>query len=465
VLRVALPLFLLVLVALPAVAHAVWSSPVFLSRADKYSAGARVAVDADGDAVFTWAFVEHPSCCQRVQVRARSATGALSPTQTVSAPGQSAGGNEIAVDAEGDALVVWIRADGTTQCGGSGCSRVQARVRSAAGTLGPVQTLSAPGQDAGSPRVALDSTGDAVVVWRRVDGSSSSCCSRIQARARSAAGVLGPVETLSDPGQDAFGAEVGVDADGDALVTWARRDGTTQCGGSPGCFRVQARARSATGTLGQVQTLSAAGQNAQGAHLAVDPDGDAVVVWARTTATQCGGSACRRVQARARSAANVLSAVQDLSIPGQDAISPDVGIDAAGNAVFVWHRVDPSDCCVARVHARARTAEGSLSPVQVLSIGIHPRVAVDAAGNAVFVWHRFDGSSSSCCLRVQARARSATGTLTPVKFLQPPGTDADFGPGTEALTTPRVGISPDGHAVAVWTRWDGILRVETASGP
>src|SRR5712691_6980601 len=60
------------------------------------------------------------------------------------------------------------------------------------------QTLS--GLNADSPQVAVDPDGDAVFTWVRFDGTDY----RIQARARSAAGTLSPVQTLSAAGQDAF---------------------------------------------------------------------------------------------------------------------------------------------------------------------------------------------------------------------------------------------------------------------
>src|SRR4051794_18596621 len=51
-----------------------------------------------------------------------------------------------------------------------------------------------------APNVAVNSNGDAVAVWRRNDGAHY----RVQARMRSAAGVLGAIQDLSDPGTDAI---------------------------------------------------------------------------------------------------------------------------------------------------------------------------------------------------------------------------------------------------------------------
>jgi hypothetical protein len=90
----------------------------------------------------------------------------------LSTAGQNATNADVAVDADGDAVFIWRRFNGTN-------FRAQARARSAAGALGPVQDLSAAGQDASNPRVAVDDDGDAVFAWQRSDGTNL----RIQARA------------------------------------------------------------------------------------------------------------------------------------------------------------------------------------------------------------------------------------------------------------------------------------------
>ena len=154
----------------PLPAAAEWTTPVNLSAAGQNASSHQVAVDADGDAVFTW--LRSDGAHQRVQERARSAAGALSAVQTLSAQGQNASVPQVAVDADGDAIFTWVRSDGAN-------TRVQTRARSAAGALSAVQTLSGQGQNAFNPQGAVDADGDAVFTWQRSDGTNS----RIQASA------------------------------------------------------------------------------------------------------------------------------------------------------------------------------------------------------------------------------------------------------------------------------------------
>jgi uncharacterized protein GlcG (DUF336 family) len=426
-------------------ASADWGAPFALSSSGQNATNPQVAVDDDGDAVFVWERVD-ASGDLRIQARARSAAGSLSPVQTLSDAGQDASLPQVAVDADGDAVFAWRRYDGTSDCGGVGCFRIQARARSAAGTLSAVQTLSTSGRNADSPQVAVDPTGDAVVTWSRYDGTNV----RIQARARSAAGALSFVQTLSPSGQNAFNPQVAVDTDGDAVFTWERYDGANT--------RVQTRTRSAASAfLSPVQTLSDAGQSAVSPQVAVDDDGDAVFTWRRFDGS--GTFCCSRAQARARSAAGTLSPVQTLSTAGGDAFSPHVAVDPDGDAVFTWERSDGSgSLCCSRVQTKARSAAGTLSAVQTLSEAGQnaqsARVAVDTDGDAVFTWSRSDGTN----FRVQARTRSASGALSrPVQTLSSAGEDAKI---------PQVAVDATGDAVATWRRSDGAnQRIQGVVGP
>ena len=72
------------------------------------------------------------------QGRARSAAGALSPVQTIRT-GEVLS-SQVAVDSDGDAVFSWRRNDGSNYL-------AEARTRSATtGALGPLAPLSAPGR-------------------------------------------------------------------------------------------------------------------------------------------------------------------------------------------------------------------------------------------------------------------------------------------------------------------------------
>jgi hypothetical protein len=469
--RLALPLLLAVLLtlAVPASAQAAWSAPVTLSAPGGDAVYPQVAVDQNANAVFVWRRAA-AGCCSRIQARARTAAGALSPIQGISPLYHDASAPQVAVDQSGNAVFAWHGELGGDECAYSPCLRIQARARSVDGTLSPVQTLSDAGQHAFDAHVAVDQNGNAVFVWVRSDGTTDcagSTCYRIQARARSVDGTLSPVQTLSAPGHNAGLPRIAVDQNGNAVFSWLFNDGTTNsyyCNDAYGCKRVQARARTAAGALSAVQTLSAGGRDADYPNVATDENGNAVFAWSRyDETTDCIGDPdtqdpypCRRVQARARSAAGALTATQTLTPAGRNAFSPQLEVDQDGDAVFVWLGNG--------VQARARSAAGALSAVKILAqppiSGASPQVAVDTDGNAVFVWARWDGTtdcSAYGCIRIEGRTRSAGGGLRPTRTLSAPGQNADF---------PQVAADPNGNAVAVWQRFDGANeRIQAAAGP
>lgn len=303
-------------VAVPNVATAAWSGPLTISAVG--GSLSQVAVGPDGDTAFTWEIWDGAD--YRIQTRRRTAAGALRSIRTISAAGRDAHDPQVAVDGAGNAIFTWARSDGTDP--GACCTRIQARRRAAGGALGTVQTLSAPGQSASTPEVAVNDAGNAVFTWRRFDGTAQ----RVQARARTAAGALGSIQTLSPAGGDArANPQVGVDDAGNALFTWTLNYELSE---DPA---VHARRRSAAGALSSIQPLSAG----RGSQVAVEGDGDAVFTWARDDHTD-PGFCCWRVQARTRAASGALGLAQTLSTPRRNGSSAPVAVDDAGHAVATW---------------------------------------------------------------------------------------------------------------------------------
>src|SRR6478736_282570 len=83
---------------------------------------------------------------------------------------------------------------------------------------------------------------------------------------------------LSAAGQDALAPQVAVAPDGTATVVWSAQAG--------GAFAVYMRRADPDGTLGVTQELSATGRDAGEPQVAIAPDGVASVVWKRFNGAQ-----------------------------------------------------------------------------------------------------------------------------------------------------------------------------------
>ena len=187
------------------------------------------------------------------------------------------------------------------------------------------QDLSAAGQTAYDPQVAVDGRGNAIAVWQRFDGTNFI----VQAAVRAAGGSFGAPQDLSAAGQTAYDPQVAVDGRGNAIAVWSASDGTN--------FIVQAAVRAAGGSFGAPQDLSAAGRDAGFPQVAVDGRGNAIAVWSRFDGTNFIMQAAVRVAASRRrrryftpKRGGSVGAPQDLSAAGQDAFNPQVAFDGQG---------------------------------------------------------------------------------------------------------------------------------------
>ncbi len=417
-------------VAFAVAAASAWAAPVWLAPVDLSASGrnaifARVAMDAAGDSVVVWQ--RYNGRHYVVQAATRPAGGAFSAAVDLSASGQAAELPRVAIDAAGDAVAVWRRSNGRHFI-------VQATVRAAGGGFGAPVDLSAPGQNAQTPQVALDPAGDAVVVWRRSNGRHLI----VQAALRPASGSFGAPVDVSAPGHDAYDPQVAADAAGEAVAVWRQLNGRH--------FIVQAALRPAGGSFGSPVNLSAAGENASSPQVAVDAAGDAVAVWHRSNGRNS------IVQAVLRPVGGSFGIPVDLSERGRDALNPQVAMDPAGDAVAVWQRSNGSNYIV---QAALRPAGGSFGAPMDLSSPRHnatiPQVAMDQAGDAVVAWQRSSGTSEV----VQAAARRAGAS-----FARPINLSA----ANQISLGPQVAMDQAGDAVAVWQRLKGMPLIVQAAG-
>jgi hypothetical protein len=126
---------------------------------------------------------------------------------------------ELAVDQNGNVVVVWDQAEGEQETDGFS---VRARVRRAkTGSWTAIETL---GERAGAPQIATDVLGRATVVWHQSDGNRFSIWGR-RYDARSDTWSAAARLEHDDAGHAVL-PRVAVDAEGNALVVWAQSDGT-----------------------------------------------------------------------------------------------------------------------------------------------------------------------------------------------------------------------------------------------
>ena len=411
------------LLASTASAAPTWLAPQDISGPGGNADVPQIAVDAAGDAFAVWQRWNGPNLI--IETAARPAGTVWQPVQFLSAQGADAHDPQIAVDPAGDAVAVWYRSNGLYYV-------IQAAVRRAGSVWTAPQDLSAGGANAYFPQVAIDQAGNALAVWYGFTGAGWI----VQAAEHPVSGAWSAPQDLSAPGRDAEFPQVAFDRFGNALAVWHRFNGAN--------LIVQAAARPAGGVWSAPQDLSVPGQDAENAQVAFDPAGNAVAVWERFDGTSW------MIQAAARPAGGAWGAPQDLSAAGstfgEDALEPEVAMDAAGDALAIWTRYDGANGII-QAAERPAGGGGAWSGAQDLSApgrtAVEPQIAIDPAGNAVAVWRRYADVARQQAI-VQAARRPAGGAWEAPQDLSPVEQEA-FGP--------QVAVDAAGNVVATWTRF------------
>jgi hypothetical protein len=424
------------LMATPALGAPSWAGPAKLSATGESAESPSVAVDAGGDALAAWERTDKETGNRVIEVASRPA-GAVSwgSPLTISSGALEGTLPQVALDSAGDGFAAWLSKSGTEYS-------ILASTRTGlAGTWTKPQTLETLGMTViadAQPRLAVDARGDAIVVWEHVKGSEAFVESssrppgaaswgasqvvaegaepmhnpevgldsagdatavwedkdanvRITAASKAAGGSWGAGAPLSELGGNANVPRLAVAGNGDAIAIWERFgeeegnmaeiiEASTRTG-AHGAFSHAARVTKIQPTRGEV-----AGQ-----HVALDEQGNAVVTWSETNTTNQDliEASVGKIATDAWGAPVVLS-----GLGGNVEEEPQVTVSPAGEAVVAWERTDGANNIVEAASGLASTgvwqtavplsAKGQDADEQQLS--------VDARGDVVAVWRRFDGS-------------------------------------------------------------------------
>ncbi len=348
----------------------------------------------------------------------------------------------VALHADGDFVVVWTSqgSGGTDSSEDSIQGQRYAADGSAVGGEFQINTYTTNTQ--AYPSVALDADGDFVVVWEGegssgTDSSSYSVQGQRFAADGSTVGGQFQVNTYTSSRQGY--PSVARDADGGFVVVW-------QSLGSPGTdsssLSIQGQRYAADGSAvgGQFQVNTYITNNQAFASVALDADGDFVVVWEGPD-----------IQGQR-------FAADGSTVGGQfrvntyivDSRRPSVSLDADGDFVVVWHSYGLPGRFFS-IEGQRYAADGSTvgSQFEVNSVipidQRRPSVAVDPDGNFVVVW---DSSSvagpDSVNLSIQGRRFAADGSAVGGQFQVNTYTTSD-------QVGPSVALNADGDFVVVWS--------------
>jgi hypothetical protein len=242
---------------------------------------------------------------------------------------------------------------------------------------GTAQLIETNSGNASEPKVAMDPQGSAVAVWDQWDGDRFN----VWSNRFTPAGGWGTAELIetNDVG-NGLDPEVAVDPQGNAVVVWIQWETT---------FDVWSNRFTPAGGWGTAERIEADGGRAEQPRVAVDALGNAVAAWWQSDGTRNNVWSNRFTPSGGWGAAQLIENNDDA--PG--AFNPRIAADPQGNAVVVWEQWADTHADVWSNHFTPVAGWSTAQLIENDDAGDakDPDVAMDDQGNATAVWSQSDG--------------------------------------------------------------------------
>jgi len=398
-----------------------WRDAVLIEINNSGSASnPQVAMDANGNAVAVWQ--QQDGMRNNIWANRFTPTTGWGIAQLIELDTGSAFTPQVALDANGGAIAAWGQFDGMRN--NIWANRFTPTTGWGSPELIELDNLGS----AARPQVAVDANGNAVAVWQQNDNFGTNIWAN---RFTPSAGWGGAQLIELDDVGAAFGPQVALDANGRAVVVWEQFDGMRN--------NIRANRFTPGGGWGSAELINDAG-SATAPQVAADASGNAVAVWAQSDGTRNNIWTNRFTPSMGWGTADLI----ELDDAGP-ANSPQVAVDAKGNAVAVWAQSDGTRNNIWTNRFTPSTGWGTAELIDLDDAGPanDPQLAVDANGNAIAVWRQSDGT----------RRNIWAGRFTPSEGWGIAGLIEldDVGP----ANSPQLAVDAKGNAVAVWVQSDG----------
>jgi uncharacterized membrane-anchored protein len=390
----------------------------------------QIAFDGSGNAIAVW----HQSDGTKMNIYANRYTASTGTWGTEELIESSNVGHaiapQIAVDSTGNAIAVWRQDVGDINIYAN-------RYTASTGSWGTAELIESNSVgNTVSPQIAVDSTGNAIAVWQQSDGIDESIYANRYTASTDSWGTAELIESGNN-GQ-AVQPQIAFDSAGNAIAVWSQSDG-----GLSNIYSNRYTAGAGWGTAELIATGDA--DNADRPQIAIDSNGNAIVVWRELSALGAKVS----IYASRYTASTDSWGTEELLENSDDghAFDPQIAIDDDGNGVAVWWQRDSAN--LRHIYSNRYTPGagwGTEERIESSDQGHshYPEIAIDDEGNVIAVWSQNDLVSSG--LLYANRYTANTGSW---------GTEGPIGNGNGSVLQAQVAIDGDGNAITVWRQSDG----------
>jgi hypothetical protein len=299
---------------------------------------------------------------------------------------EAAAAPKIAQDPSGNAMAVWVQSDGNAQS-------IYTNTYTAGSGWGTATLLETSAMPADSPQIVADATGDYTAVWRQawkvVNGERYGVYASHYVPA-AGWGAIAAVyaETTNDSVTANGDLQLASDPNGNAIVTFSVYDWSW----NHNSVRAN-RYAVATGWGGVTNLSTEAVQNAAGADVAIDATGNAIVVFEQSAGTTASVQGIQAVRYAAGTGWGTPALIESATVAAtRGGSGPQVAFDASGNATVVWYQYSKPGIYANRWSGAA----GWGTPVAMTDPGTVSydegvTLAIDKNGNAMAVWNQYGG--------------------------------------------------------------------------
>ena len=278
----------------------------------------QIAMDGAGNVIAVW----RQSADSVVSIWANRYSGTTLSWGTAEPIDSSSGTAfipQIAMDNAGNAIVVWQHSDGTEDAIWAN------RYNATTWSWGTAEQITTGGESVNSPQVAMNSAGNAILVWLQSDGTVDNLWSN---RYNGTSSSWGTAEKIENSSGSASYPQIVIDGGGNAIAVWLQLDGTVD---SLWSNRYDGTS-SAWGTAEKIENNSESGYYPQ---LAVDGEGNAIAVW------QQSNGAVDNIWSNVYSTATSSWGDADTVVSNDEsAYAPQIAINSDGKAIVIWRQSD-----------------------------------------------------------------------------------------------------------------------------
>jgi hypothetical protein len=244
-----------------------WNTPAAISNSATSAYNPFIAMDKNNNAIIVWKQTD-PSIMRVYKNEYRS--GSWNSPSAISPGGTSACsflvGPLVDMDDNGNAIIIWHQSDGVN------VHVYRSEYRLSTWSTSP-EAISNPGSDVSVPNLAMDNLGNAIIIWQQSDGANYLI---YRTEYRSGIWSTTPIVT-SVYWVDAYGPDIAMDNNGNALITWNALDS-----GKNRVFRSEYRGGS--WNLAP-SAISSAATDASAIQVAMDDNSSAIIAWQQSDST------------------------------------------------------------------------------------------------------------------------------------------------------------------------------------